>query len=46
MSRLGSSAITVKPSPNVYTALALVSMLSVAGALGYVAYMWFTVFTK
>ena len=46
MARPGMSAITVKPSPNVYTVLALISMLAVAGALGYVVYMWFQVFSK
>lgn len=46
MSRLGNSPIRVKPSPNVYTGLAFVSMLATAGALGYACYLWFTYYGK
>jgi hypothetical protein len=46
MARPGMSAITVKPSPNVYTGLAFISMAATAAALGYVLYMWFMVFSK
>jgi hypothetical protein len=46
MSRLGGSPITVKPGPNIYTGLAFVSMLSTAGALGYLCYLYFTYFNK
>ena len=43
MARSGMSAITVKPSPNVYTGLALVSFLISGTALGYVIWYWFKV---
>jgi hypothetical protein len=46
MSRLGSTPVSAKPGPNIYTGLAFVSMLATAGALGYVLYLWFTYFGK
>lgn len=46
MSRLAHAPITVKPGPNIYTGLALTSMLATAGALGYVMYLWFTYLNK
>jgi hypothetical protein len=39
MSRLNSpNVIVVKPTNNVYTALAFISMLATLGALGYMLY--------
>ena len=46
MSRLGSSAITVKAGPNIYTGLALISFLATLAAAIYVSYQYYTLIVK